>query len=156
MYQKQREVKYFEYKGRQVPYIECAIADYRIAYAIMMSGVLENMLDSMPKSARDFHEILKIEVEKKAGKERKDPKNIHITVRDMLECTGWTPKQVRGNRERLIEYGCLERVSGFARGEKHKYRVLDRSDFVKRLLAQIPTPGEIEKRMKRKEKKGGE
>jgi len=27
---------------------------------------------------------------------------------------------------------------------------------VKRLLAQIPTPGEIEKRMKRKEKKGDE
>jgi hypothetical protein len=31
--------------------------------------------------------------------------------------------------------------------------VLDRSDFVKQLLKQIPTPQEIEKRMKRKEKK---
>lgn len=153
VYQKQREVKHFEYKGRQVPYIECKTTDYRIAYAIMMSGVLENMLDSMPKSARDFHEILKTEVEKKAGAGKKDPKNIHITVRDMLECTGWTPKQVRRNRVRLTEYGCLERVSGFVRGEKHKYRVLDRSDFVKQLLKQIPTPQEIEKRMKRKEKK---
>ena len=121
----------------------------------MMSGVLENMLDSMPKSARDFHEILKTEVEEKAGAGKKDPKNIHITVRDMLECTGWTPKQVRRNRVRLTEYGCLERVSGFVRGEKHKYRVLDRSDFVKQLLKQIPTPQEIEKRMKRKEKKDG-
>jgi hypothetical protein len=153
VYQKQREAKHFEFKGKQIAYIECTIADYRIAYNSMMSGVLENMLDTMPKSAKDFHEILKTEVEKKAGAERKDPKNIHITVRDMLEFTGWTPKQVRRNREKLIEYECLERVSGFTRGERHKYRVIQRSDFIKKLLGQIPTPEKIETRMKEKEKK---
>lgn len=155
VYQKQRQVKRFEFNGEQVQYIECTLDDYRVAYNIMMSGVLENMLDSMPKSARDFHEILKTEVEKRAKAGRKDPKNIHITIRDMLEASGWTPKQVRTNRERLTEYGCLERVSGFSRGEKHKYRVLDRSDFIKKLLKQIPTPQEIEERMAKKEKKDG-
>jgi hypothetical protein len=113
VYQKQREIKSFEFKGKQIPYIECTTTDYRIAFNIMMSGILENMLDSMPKSARDFHELLKTKVLEAAKAERKDPKNIHITVRDMLEFTGWTPKQVRRNREKLLEYGCLERVSGF-------------------------------------------
>ena len=147
VYQKQREVKQFEFKGKQISYIECTIADYRIAFDIMMSGILENMLDSMPKSARDFHEILKAKVCEKAKAGKKDLKNIHITIRDMLEFTGWSPKQVRSSREKLFEYGCLERVSGFSRGEKHKYRVLPQSDFIKKLLKQIPTPEEIEKRI---------
>lgn len=156
VYQKQREVKHFEFKGKRIEYIECTIDDYRIAYNIMMSGILENMLDTMPKSAKDFHEILKAKAEKKAKAEGKDPKNIHITIRDMLEFTGWTPKQVRSNREKLLEYECLERVSGFSRGEKHKYRVIRRSDFIKKLLGQIPAPEDIEKRISGKEKKGGQ
>jgi hypothetical protein len=152
LYQKQRELKSLEVGGKTVRYIQCTIEDYRLAYELMMGGILENTLDDMPKAAKDFYAILSALQEEKAKNEKIAPGNVLFSRRELVERSGWSPKQVRLYVAKLLEYECLEVVAGFGRGEQHKYRLLKRNEFVAALLKKIPTPAEVEKRMQQAEK----
>ena len=154
IYQKQREVKFFESEGNEIPYIESTISDYRIAYDLVMDGVLENSLDDMSRQAKAFHELLGQKRDELAKANNTSSDSDLFTIKQMHELTGYSPDQVRRSCEILKRYECIEIVRGFCNGEAHRYRVLQRSDFIKKQLEKIPTPEKIGEVLAQDKEKG--
>ena len=156
LYQKQREVRYLDHEGEKISYIESTLDDYRIAYELVMDGVLENSLDDMPRQAKEFHSLLEQKRDKIAGETKTDPDSVLFTRVSMHELIGYPVKQVRKWTEKLLEYEYLEIVKGFCNGETHRYRVLGMSDFIKKQLEKIPAVERIKKQMEDDKRNGNE
>ena len=55
--------------GETLEYIECTVADYRLAHELLSDGVLDNTLDDLPRPARELLELIKKYVTDKADAE---------------------------------------------------------------------------------------
>ena len=156
MFQEQHEKKQLAVPGKagEITYIETDLRDYEITYRLMMSGIMENTLDEIPKNARDLHGIMLKIVEDKAAEEGKTQDSVFVERREVLELSGWSVRQVKAYLRVLVEYGFLEVVSGKVPGQRHKYRVLRVANRVAELLKKIPTPEEMSKRLRSRQKAG--
>ena len=153
--QLQHEVKQLkapDHKSKVVRYIETDLRDYTIAYNLMMEGIMENMLDELPKNAKDLHRIMLLMVNDKAKRTGKAKESIYLERRQVAEYSGWSAKQVRTYMNILLRYEYLEIVAGRHPGQRHKYRVLPVHSQIRELLNQIPTPEEMKKRLEAKKR----
>jgi len=127
--------------GRE--YVECDLTDYRIAYEIMVKGILSATLLELPKSAVELYESLRSLARETA---RKDGLKVHektFTQREVREYTGFGQSWIRENLRKLVEYEYVMLASGRNRGERWVYRLKADEDIKTLNLSVIPTPEKV-------------
>jgi DNA primase len=124
-------------------YIECDLDDYRIAYEIMVKGILSATLIELPKSAVELYEALRELVRKTAKKEGVKVHEKTFTQREIREQTGFGQSWIRENLRKLVEYEYVMLSSGRNRGERWVYRLKADEDIKTLNLSMIPTPEKV-------------
>lgn len=103
-------------------YIECDLEDYRIAYNVMVNGVLSSTMLEIPRGALDLYESMR-ELSRTIAKKRQLAfHEATFTQRDVREHTGQSQTWIRTHLRVLVEYeyvvvsrGGTERMRGFYR-----------------------------------------
>jgi DNA primase len=126
-------------------YIECDIEDYRIAYNIMVNGVLASTMLELPRGATELYNSLRELAKTQAKKKNLKVNEVTFTQRELREQTGFGQSWIRENMRKLVEYEYISVQRNFKRGERGAYRLKDDSDIEKIDLSMIPTPEEMEK-----------
>jgi DNA primase len=141
-FQKERK----EHDG--VPYIECDLADYRIAYEIMVNSVLPATLADFPKGAEILYESLRGLAQQLAKEDNLQPVEVSFTQRDIREHTGYGQSWIRENLRVLVDYEYVSRIRGTQRGSRAFYRLKEDEAVGKLSFSMIPTPLEMENTVK--------
>jgi len=130
-----------------VVFIECDLTDYRTAYEIM-THILPATLTSFPKSALELYEILRKVIKKKAKEDGLLPVEVSVTQRELREATGMSQMFVKRNMRTLSDYEYVISFGSPGARSRKSYRLI--ADEAIRLidLSIIPTPSEIESRVK--------
>jgi len=130
-------------------YVECDITDYRIAYDIMIRGVLSATLIELPKSALDLYEAIRDMARAGAKKEGVKPHEKTFTQREIREETGSGQTWIRENLRKLVDFEYLIVMRGGKERSKGVYRLKDDSDIVSLNFSMIPTPDQMKAKIQR-------
>ena len=148
LHQYQRKVKVLTLEsGEKIEYIECGIADYRIAYDLLSDGVLENTLDDLPRPARHLLNLVEEYLEKRAKADNVPIERIIFERKDIREYTSWSFAQVRNNFRILKDYEYLKLIKQ-QNGMANQYRLTGGYTNLD-LLHTILSPKDLEKKIRR-------
>ena len=131
-------------------YVMCDLEDYRIAYEIMVSGVLAATFLELPKSAVELYEALRETARTLAKKEGLKVHEKTFTQREIREYTGYGQSWIRENMRRLVEYEYVLPASSRNRGERWLYRLKADEEIATVNLSVVPDPEEIRKKLQTK------
>jgi DNA primase len=149
--QYQRKVKLLTVdSGEKIEYIECSVADYRIAYDLLSNGVLENTLDDLPRPARHLLNLVEEYLQKRAKAEGAPVERIIFERKDIREYTSWSFAQVRNNFRILKDYEYLKLIKQL-NGVANQYRLAVGYASLD-LLNTILSPNELEKRIRQEKR----
>jgi hypothetical protein len=132
--------------GRE--YVECDLIDYRIAYEIMVKGILSATLIELPKSAVELYESLR-ELARETAK--KDGLKVHektFTQREVREHTGFSHTWIKYNLRLLVDYEYLVLTRGGKERFRGMYRLREAKDVESLNFSMIPSPEEMRKKFK--------
>src|SRR4030043_1058789 len=146
LHQYQREVKYHKLDNNEsLEYVECTLDDYKIAYELLIDGILDNSFDDLPRPARKLFEIIKIYLKDRSSKENIPLDKIIFTRKEIRDYSKWSFAQIRNNFQTLKEYEYLQLIQS-KNGLAHNYRILSNySDSSKN--NSILTPDELEEKI---------
>jgi hypothetical protein len=147
LHQYQRKIKRIKLDNNKfLDYIECTVADYKIAYELLQDGILDNTLDDLPRPARELLEVIKKYLNEKNKAENTNIEKIVFTRKDIREYSSWSYNQIRNNFDILKEYEYLT-IFKTKNGLANQYRLAMNYtdiDFINRIL----TPQELENKIK--------
>jgi DNA primase catalytic core len=126
-------------------YIECNIEDYRIAYNIMVNGVLASSMIELPKSAVELYESIRSYARETAKEKHLKPEEVSFTQRDIREQTGYGQTWIKMNMRLLVDYEYITIARGGRERAKAVYRLREDESISKINLSMIPTPAEMER-----------
>ena len=113
LYQYQRRRKQLTLDdGETLEYIECTVADYRLAHELLSDGVLDNTLDDLPRPARELLELIKKYVTDKADAEGVVAEQVVFQRSQIRAYTSWSFAQVRNNFRTLADYEYIQLIKG--------------------------------------------
>ena len=126
-------------------FVRCDLEDYRIAYRIMIEGVMSSTVRELPKGAVGLYEELRAWVRKEAVKQKLQPEEVSFTQRQIREATGLGHTWVQVSLRQLVEYEYVVLVSGGGIRSKAVYRLRGDEGITGADLSMIPTPEKMEK-----------
>ncbi len=126
-----------------VEFIECDIEDYRIAYDIMVTGVLSATLRELPGSAFELYDLVRTMVRKRARTENIEVEQVRFTQRELREFTGLNHTHIKRTVRLLAEYEYIVKERGSERTRSF-YRLRGDEDISSLDFSVIPAPEEIE------------
>jgi DNA primase len=121
-------------------YVECDLTDYRIAYIIMVEGVLSSTLVDLPKGAVLLYESIREMVEDMAAQRSVDPETVTFIQRDVREYTKQGADTIRKYLKTLVSFEYLHLASGRTKGTRHSYRLLRNEPIARFDVSAIPNP----------------
>ena len=127
-----------------VEFIRCDIEDYRIAYRIMVEGVLSSTMRELPAGAQLLYEELRKLAASEARLQGLAVPEVSMTQRQIREATGLAQTWVRTNLRQLLEYEYLVLVRGGGERSKGFYRLREDAAIPKADLSMIPSPDTME------------
>jgi hypothetical protein len=141
-----RQYQKREEEGGGLTFIRCDLEDYRIAYDLMVGGVLPHTLDDLPAGAGLFYEEVRRWVRGEAERRGVAVGEVLFSQRQARESLGLGHTWVKGNLKKLVEYEYLESRGG---GERRKtyYRLKADEALAGVNLSMIPPPGAVEAAM---------
>jgi energy-coupling factor transporter ATP-binding protein EcfA2 len=142
-YQKQEE------QEGDTGFIRCDLTDYRIAYTLMVDGVLSSTVRELPAGAQLLYNEIREWVRKEARRQKVAATALSVTQRQVREATGLGHTWVKANMRRLAEYEYLEVARGGGERSKAYYRLKADEDIRSVDLSMIPTPEAMAKRVRR-------
>ncbi len=134
-------------------FIECDIDDYRIAYNIMINGVLASSLMEIPKGAVILYDEIRLMVRDMAEKAGIKPEEVSFIQRDIREYSKFSADSIKKYLNNLVDLEYIQIISGRIRGTRLSYRLRKDEELEKIDLSAIPTPEEMAERI-RKSKSG--
>ncbi|MCP4132430.1 MAG: hypothetical protein GY754_15770, partial [bacterium] len=143
--QYQKETK----NNEGIPYIECDLDDYKIAYTIMVNGVLSATMLDLPKGAISLYEDIR-EMVREMAKERKiETREVTFIQKEVRAHTGLGGELIKKHIRTLVDYEYIQVTNGKNRGTRRSYRIrsdepIDRVDF-----DMIPAPVEMGEMIKK-------
>ena len=124
-------------------FIRCDLADYEIAYRIMVNGVLGSTMEELPKGARVLYDQIRDWVRAEAKKKKLKVSELRFTQRQVREATGlghsWTAAMLR----QLVDWEYVEVASGGGHRSKAWYTLRSDEGILPADLSMIPSPGEL-------------
>jgi hypothetical protein len=131
--------KHSEASG-DVSFIRCDIEDYRIAWNIMVSGVLSSTMRELPAGAQLLYEEIRGYARKSAEDHGVDILQVSMTQRDIREATGLSQTAVRVGIRQLVDYEYLIVARGGRERSKGFYSLVGDESIRGADLSMIPTP----------------
>jgi DNA primase len=129
------------------PFIRCDLEDYRIAYRVMVEGVLGSTMRELPKGAVGLYEEIRSWAHKEAGRQDIRPDELTFTQRQVREITGLSNTWVKYALRQLVEFEYLSLVRGGAQRSRAFYRLKEDAAIPGADLSMIPTPEEMEEKL---------
>ena len=126
-------------------FVRCDLEDYRIAYRIMIEGVMSSTVRELPKGAVGLYEELRSWVRKEAVKQALQVGEVSFTQRQIREATGLGHTWVQVSLRQLVEYEYVVLVSGGGIRSKAVYRLRSDEGIASADLSMIPSPEQMEK-----------
>ena len=133
-----------------VSFIRCDIDDYRVAYRIMVEGVLSSTLRELPAGVQSLYDHIRILARAEAVKQKIGPTEVSMTQRQIREYTLQSQMMVKTGVRQLVEYEYLTLARGGNERSKGFYRLKGDEEMLKTDLSIIPTPEEMEHNIYRK------
>lgn len=144
-------VRQFQKKEEQdgeLTFIRCDSEDYRIAYHIMVDGVLSSTLRELPAGSQLLYDQIRALARTEAAQQKISASEVSMTQRQIREHTGLSHMSVKIAVRQLVEYEYLTVSRGGNERSKGFYRLKDDVDMLKTDLSMIPTPEEMQKKVK--------
>ena len=122
LHQYQRPLKYVEYEGNNVPYIETELKDIKLANKLA-AQVLGRCLDELAPQTRRLLLLLDEMVSKISTYMHMDRQDIHFSRKQIMEYTGFSYDQASVHLNRLVDLEYLFVLQG-TRGRTFVYELL--------------------------------
>jgi DNA primase len=132
----------------EVSFIRCDLEDYRIAYHIMVDGVLSSTLRELPAGSQLLYDQIRSLARSESAKEKIGASEVSMTQRQIREYSGQSQMSVKIGVRQLVEYEYLSVSRGGNERSKGFYRLKEDVDILRTDLSMIPTPEEMIKKMK--------
>jgi energy-coupling factor transporter ATP-binding protein EcfA2 len=129
-----------EERAGSVTYLRCDLDDYRIAYRIMVDGVLSSTLRELPAGVQLLYGEIRALARKEAARQKIEATEVSMTQRQIREHTGQSQQSVKMGVRQLLEYEYLTVMRGGGERSKGFYRLKDDAEIGKTDLSMIPTP----------------
>lgn len=142
-------VRQFQKKKEEVdgkPFIRCDLEDYRIAYRVMVQGVLGSTMRELPKGAVGLYEDIRAWARKEAEREGIRTDELAFTQRQVREITGLSHTWVKYAMRQLMEFEYISLARGGAERSRAFYRLREDSAIPGADLSMIPTPEAMEEK----------
>ncbi len=146
-----RQFQKKEERAGEVHFIRCDLEDYRVAYRIMVEGVLSSTLRELPAGSQLLYTEVRKLAQAEAVKQGIDATEVSMTQRQIREATALAHTWVRQNIRQLVEYEYLSVTRGGGERSKGFYRLKEDAEIGRTDLSMIPTP-EAMRRMVREKK----
>ena len=130
-------------------FIECDIDDYRIAYNIMINGVLASSLMEIPKGAVILYKEVRLMVRDMAEKAGIKPEEVSFIQRDIREFSKFNSDSIRKYLNNLVDLEYIQIISGRIRGTRLSYRLRKDEELEKLDLSDIPSPEQMDERIRK-------
>jgi len=131
--------KAHEHDG-EASFIRCDLEDYRIAYRIMVDGVLSSTLRELPTGVQILYDEIRKLARSEAAKQKIEATDVSMTQRQIREHTGLANTWVRMNLRQLIDYEYLTCARGGRERSKGFYRLKADASIINADVSMIPTP----------------
>ena len=125
-------------------YVACDLEDYKVAYRIMVDGVLASTLREMPKGAQILHEELLKLAKREASRQKLAVHEVTLTQRMIREQTQLGQTWVKENLRTLVEFEYLHVNKGGGERTKGFYKLTSESAMDRADLSMFPSPEEME------------
>jgi len=129
-------------------YVTCDLEDYKVAYRIMVDGVLASTLREMPKGAQILHEELLKLAKREATRQKLAVHEVTLTQRMIREGTQLGQTWIKENLRTLVEFEYLNVNRGGGERTKGFYKLRDESAMDRADLSMIPSPEEMAFKLK--------
>jgi hypothetical protein len=126
-------------------FLRCDHEDYRVAYKIMVEGVLASTMRELPKASILLYEEIRAWVRKRAKAEGLQAGEVSFTQRDVREATDLGHTWVKAQMRKLLEYEYIDVAGGGRQRSRGYYRIKADEDIMKIDLSMIPPPEEMRK-----------
>lgn len=121
-------------------YIEADLEDYRIAYGVMVHGVLEQTLRELPRAAGRLLELIRSYVATRAKREGIEAVEVTFTQRALREALGAGHSWLKQNLRHLVEYEYVDLASGGSARKRGFYRLVTTGATRPADVSMIPDP----------------
>jgi len=129
-----------------IDFIRCDLVDYRIAYRIMVEGVLSSTVRELPSGAVGLYDEIRAWVALEAQKQDLRPEEVSFTQRQVREVTGLGHTWIKLALRQLVDFDHLVIAKGGGERSKAFYRLREDAGIKGIDLSMIPTPDEMERR----------
>jgi hypothetical protein len=147
-YQKEVRVQENPSNKEVVEYIECDLADYEVAYNIMLNGVLSSTYADLPKSTLSLYEELRELFARSAKKAGLKILEVTLAQREIRkEIPAYSTDMIKRGLRALVSYEYLALVKGGSRGSRNSYALVADEPIERFDYAAVPTPQEIGERL---------
>jgi len=130
-----------------VEFIRTDLEDYRVAYRIMIEGVLSSTMRELSAGARMLYEELRALARAEAKRQGVGPTEVALTQRQIREHTGLAQTWVRLNLRQLLDYEYLTVARGGGERAKGFYRLKEDASLREADLSMIPSPEAMAEKM---------
>lgn len=138
-------------KENGIEYIRCDLEDYRIAYRIMVEGVLSSTMRELPAGAQVLYEQMRKLAQEEGVKQGLGAEEISMTQREIREYTGASQSSVKIHIRELLDFEYLTVQRGGGQRSKGFYRLRKDEDIRKVDFSMIPTPQEMKQLVKQEQ-----
>lgn len=135
-----RQFQKTEERAGEVRFIRCDLEDYRVAYRIMVDGVLASTLRELPAGCQILYGEIRKLAKAEAARQGIAATDVSMTQRQIREATGQSQMSVKTAVRVLVEYEYLTLARGGSARSKGFYRLKEDADIGKADLSMIPTP----------------
>lgn len=143
-----RQYQKIEEEDDGIRFIRCDLEDYKIAYKIMVDGVLSSTMRELPAGAQLLYEQMRKYAKEEALKQELDPTEISMTQRQIREYSGQSQTVVKSGIRQLVEFEYINVVRGGGERVKGFYRIKSDEEIKKVDYSMIPTPLEMKELLK--------
>jgi energy-coupling factor transporter ATP-binding protein EcfA2 len=126
-------------------FIRCDLEDYRVAYRLMVSGVLSSTMEELSRGSRLLYEQIRTWVHTEARRKKLAVTDLRFTQRHIREATGLGHTWIKANMHKLVDYEYLE-AQGKERSKTY-YRLPADDGIVDADLSMIPSPQAMAERL---------
>ena len=150
-----RQYQKKELRDGETAYITCDLEDYRIAYHIMVDGVLSSTLRELSSGVQLLYDQIRTLARSEAVKQKIETTEVSMTQRQIREASGQSQMAVKLGVRQLVDYEYLSLARGGNERSKGFYRLKEDTDLLKTDLSMIPSPEVMKCMIAQKSKETG-
>ena len=128
-------------------FIRCDLEDYRIAYRVMVEGIMSSTMRELPTGAVGMYNEIRAWAKREALRQHLGAEELTFTQRQIREVTGLSHTWVKYALRELVEYEYLSIVKGGGERSRAHYRLREDAGIAQVDLSMIPTPLEMAEKL---------